>query len=356
MKKFIISFLIFLPSVLIAQITITDSDMPVANDTVRWSTTFDQWSIDATETGANYTWDYSFLTETSQELDTFFTVSSTPFAYQLFFNNQFMYPDHKASFATRGQDFDLFGTITMTNVFDYFKVASDQFSNVGFGANINGLPASIRNIPVDTIYKFPLNYQDIYTSSSEWIMSVPNTFTYGQSKHRSVEVEGWGTLISPLGTFPVVKIKMDVEITDTMSIDSLGINFSFPRPVSTEYHWLTNGYRQPLLTITTSFNIITGIKYQDSLQVSPASISENSTNEVYVYPNPGNDYIFISSENGDFANEFQIFDINGKLVKTQKGNGLFLNAVSVTGLPSGLYTLVSVFKKDLVRTKITVTH
>jgi len=353
MKKFITLFTFFTSMNVYSQITITDADMPAANDTVRWSNTFDQWSIDATETGANYTWDFSFLTETTQELDTFFAVSSTPFTYQFYFNNMILYPAHKANFATRGQDFDLFGTISMSNVFDFFKVDAGQFSNVGFGSNINGIPASVRSIPVDTIYKFPLDYSDAYTSHGEWIMSIPNTFTYGQRKVRDVNVEGWGTLITPLGTFQALKVKMDLDIVDTLSVDSLGINFSFPRPTATEYHWLANGYNAPLLQINTSFGIITSIKYQDSLRIN-VGIEENDLANFSVYPNPATNYLVVQSEGKDLPTYLELFDLNGKLVLRQEANNTFINVLNVNELVSGIYTLVIASDKNIAHKKISI--
>lgn len=353
--KFITFLALFITVNSYSQITITNTDMPVANDTVRWSTTFDQWGIDATETGANYVWDYSFLTETGQELDTFFAVTTTPFPYQFYFNNMILYPTHKANFATRGTDFDLFGTITMTKVFDFFKVDAGQFSNVGFGANINGLPASVRSIPVDTIYKFPLDYTDSFTSHGEWIMSIPNTFTYGQRKVRAVSVEGWGTLTTPLGTFQTLKVKMDIDIVDTLSVDSLGINFSFPRPTSTEYHWLANGYNVPLLQINTSFGIITTIKYQDSLR-STLGVNEIETSNIIAYPNPCTDYLVVQSDGKYFFDVIELFDMNGKLVLSQAGNKTFINILNVNQLAAGIYNLVTTSEKSVSTKKITISR
>jgi hypothetical protein len=355
MKKFItlLAFLISLNA--FSQITITDADMPVANDTVRWSITFDQWSIDPTETGANFTWDYSFLTETTQDLDTFFAVSSTPPLYQFYFNNIVLYPANKASFATKGMEFDLFGTVTMTNVYDYFKVDAGQYSNVGFGSNINGLPASVRSIPVDTIFEFPLDYTDAYISHGEWILSIPNTFAYGQRKARDVNVEGWGTLITPKGTFQVLKVKMDIDITDTISIDSLSINFSFPRPTTTEYHWLANGYNVPLLQINTSFGAITEIKYQDSARIN-LGISELEKSKMVVYPNPSSDYLVVQSEGEIIFQNIELYDLNGKLVLNQKANNTFINVIPVNHLPAGIYTIISSSSNSVATAQVTITR
>ena len=98
MKKIITLFtLVLTATITFAQITITDVDMPSVNDTIRLSLTNNIQSIDPALTGTNYSWNFSTLTPTTQRVDTFFAVSSTPFAYQLFFNNQFQYRDFSES-------------------------------------------------------------------------------------------------------------------------------------------------------------------------------------------------------------------------------------------------------------------
>src|ERR1035437_3164501 len=68
MKKitFIISFLLIVIASK-AQITIGNSDMPIAGDSVLVSITNTIGTIDETLTGANYNWDYSTLTFNSQQ-------------------------------------------------------------------------------------------------------------------------------------------------------------------------------------------------------------------------------------------------------------------------------------------------
>ncbi|PJA07855.1 MAG: hypothetical protein COX70_05360, partial [Flavobacteriales bacterium CG_4_10_14_0_2_um_filter_32_8] len=67
-----------------AQITITNNDMPNVNDTFRLSTTNNIQGLDPVLTGTNYSWNFSTLVPSSQRLDTFFSVSSTPLAYQFY--------------------------------------------------------------------------------------------------------------------------------------------------------------------------------------------------------------------------------------------------------------------------------
>nr|MBP8878230.1 hypothetical protein [Flavobacteriales bacterium] len=76
-----------------AQITIGPDDMPNAGDTIRYRTTAAQ-NIDLDLTGADLVWDYGDLAIQAEAADTIVSVGSTPFLYQLFFNNIFLYPQN----------------------------------------------------------------------------------------------------------------------------------------------------------------------------------------------------------------------------------------------------------------------
>ncbi len=150
---------IIMPLFAEAQITIGLPDMPSAGDTVRYRTTA-ATGLDPAPTEAGFIWDFSMLSPDLEGADTCVTVASTPLPYQFYFNNPFLYPQHQAQFAVRGQAFN-FQVLSVTNVFEYFKKDALGFRNVGFGANVNGVPTSTRRIPVDWIYPFPLNYGDM---------------------------------------------------------------------------------------------------------------------------------------------------------------------------------------------------
>ncbi|MGL5888481.1 MAG: hypothetical protein ACRC3B_01270, partial [Bacteroidia bacterium] len=62
-----------------AQITITQSDMPTANDTIRYCNADPTAAFTPTATGANYTWNFQNLTETSQGLYEYVNSISTPY-------------------------------------------------------------------------------------------------------------------------------------------------------------------------------------------------------------------------------------------------------------------------------------
>lgn len=316
MKKVLLSTLLlvvsYIPTQLNAQITITNADMPSVNDTFRLSTTIDTWGLDPTLTGANYTWDYSYLTVAAQDVDTAVSVTSTPFLYQLYFNNIFVYPSWKADFAIAGQGFDISGIITVSEVFDYFKNSSSKYQNVGFGSNISGIPTSTRKDPIETIYEFPLNYLDTYTNYSEYEIAIPTVMSYKQQMNKLAEVDGWGTVTTPFGTFNALRVKFTLDITDSIYFDAVGIPFVIPRPQSYEYHWLAPGEDVPVLKLIENGGIITQIIYKDKF-VANIGINENKSDiSLSVYPNPASNNVYITSDVN--INAINLFDSFGRKV------------------------------------------
>jgi len=297
------------------QITITSSDMPNASDTFRLSTTLNGQGLDPVLTGANFTWDFSILVPDSQRVDTFFNVGSTPFLYQVFFNNPFS-PSYNSSYAKRGFEIIVPATVSLTEVFNYIKNSASAYDNVGFGANINGLPASVKNTPIDKEYAFPLNYTNNTTSTtsiSAFDITVPALGHYGQDMERITTVDGWGSLVLPNGTYNALRVKSVLNKIDTVYIDLLGLGQTIPRPEEIEYKWLAAGSGIPILKMVSNFGIVTQIEYQDDFY-TPVNLKEQlKMNNVVVFPNPTKHHLVIdynSSISGDL--KVNLKDVLGK--------------------------------------------
>ncbi len=298
-----------------AQITITDNDMPNAGDTIRVSIGQITAAVDPIPTGANYTWDFSTLQWTSQTVDTFLSISQTDPTYQLIFANVSFNPN-RANLAARGTfPIPPVPGLTITDIYSFYYSSSASYKQVGFGANINGFatPAPYNN--KDFIYNFPLNYNDTDSSDSDFSLSIPGLGYYGFAQHRVNNCEGWGTLITPYGSFNVLKIKSTLNVHDSVYVDSLGFGFGADRPVANEYKWLGTAQGIPLLQINTTITLgtetVTSIVYRDSIR-TPLSVAEiNSPLELFaVFPNPSM---------GNFA-------IMLSLKKTAKVEGIIYNA------------------------------
>jgi len=87
----ILSLVFLFPFFYTAQITISDADMLQSGEMYFYSSSPDFLSVDVSLTGANYSWDNSALTVLNQDTLNAVNVTSTPFLYQLYFNNFQLY-------------------------------------------------------------------------------------------------------------------------------------------------------------------------------------------------------------------------------------------------------------------------
>lgn len=338
-----ILFILFIPLVAVTQISITTTDMPVANTIYKYNWANEFTTVDPELTGPAYTWNFSYFTASSQDADTFLSVSSTPFAYQFYFNNIILYPDWKASYALKGQDFQL-GNIGVNNVMNYFKNDPSDYKNVGFGATINSIPISVRNNPIDYIYRFPMNYGDSDSSISKFGFNVPSIGYFGASQKRVNIVDGWGTLILPNDTFEVLRIKSIIQTDDTIYIDSVSFGMTIPQPTKMEYKWLANGQGVPVAQVNANliFNnvVVNSARYCD-LNSTGIDQHKNGMGNVVIYPNPSGDILKIVFEAGSFdfmGRYLEVCDITGNSLFSKKITGK-TEQLSVEQLSNGIYFL-----------------
>lgn len=335
MKPIYLSLLtIFLaiPSKNSAQITITNSDLPQIGDIFIYDLSNDLLSEDFSLTGASYTWDYS--TGTSSNVDTVSVVSvgSTPLAYQYYFNNQWTQPDYYSDYAQPGQDINAFGQVTITERFDYFGINSNSLEMKGFGAKVNGVPASVKYDTIDQLYPFPMTYgMAAHNSVGYYLASVPNMGTYGQWIRREVTVDGYGSLTTPNATYAnTIRVKTVLLQTDTVYVDQFAFGQTFDRPEETIYEWFTNTEKTPIMRVVIRNNQATEAKYL--LEIT------SGTEEL-----ENNDYALITKDpkglyqiSGDSKlNDVTVFNVEGKNM-----GSFSQNEIDLRNAPEGMYFLI----------------
>jgi hypothetical protein len=321
------SFLLVFAS--IGQITITNADLPSSGDTVVVSITNSIGSVDPDMSGADVTWDFSTLVPNEQTVERFVAVSGTPIAYQFAFNNGFLYPDHEANVAQDAPDRDVAGMLSLTEVFNYFDNASPAYRQTGFGANFNGAPLPIRYDTIETIYELPMNYNDAYESKLYWEASIPSLGYFSQHKVIQNEVDGWGTLILPNGTYPVLKIKKTIVENDSVYVDQFNFGSQIPVPEAIEYHFMGAESIVPLLKVVMTGGNVTEARYKDAHDPS-LSVEEIVENDFKLYPNPTNGIVNVS--NIDNLKAISILDVRGKVYPININN-----SIDVSFLNSGVY-------------------
>jgi len=320
---------------LTAQISIDHNDMPNAGEHFNFREAFLlPAGADESLTGEGITWDYSALNLGIANVDSFFTVSSAPLAYQFFFNNSFLYPAYKADYTRRTGDID-FGLVSLTNTVVFYKNNAQGLRNVGYGAQINGIPTSVQNDPIDYIYEFPLDYQDSFDGHSESEISVPTFGYFHHVQDRQTIVEGYGTLILPDASYEVLKVKVILNTTDSVYIDQFGTGFNLVNPEETIYQWIAAEHIEPVLEISQQLGFGHTIRYQSSIL---SAVNERQEISFELYPVPSSDLLNIRfKETGDYR--LRLYDIQGRLIQERISRGDALEELDVNLLGTGGYYL-----------------
>jgi len=253
MKKntFIIVFFFLIVFQNEAQITVTRNDMPNSGDVVQYRVAPNAGGVGYSLTGNNYTWDFSGLGTTVFDYEYFTSVSNTPLAYQAVFNM----PPYNPAASIASEEaivFDEFVPgISFDEYYDFFKETNGSYNYVGFGVIANNIPVPIKFNTPETIYSFPLTMGVSDSSESTRGQIIPEFGYYEIHRKRVNIVDGWGTLVTPNGTFQTIRVKSTVYSHDSIYINSSNQGYSINR-VETEYKWLGNGFGTPLLRIVES--------------------------------------------------------------------------------------------------------
>jgi hypothetical protein len=326
-----------------AQITINGADLPSVNGIYIRDNAGNTNIIDLNVTGPNNTWDYSSLTSNGIDTIDYMEVSSTNFAYQFYFNNPFS-PDYNSDLAIDGVDFPSIPLIpiTVTDVINYLKIGNSFYYRTGFGASISGIPASIKYDPRDKLLPLPCDFGTTITNAFESLIQVPSLGAYAERKSRTVEIDGWGTLLLPDGgSYNTLRVKSTITGVDSFYVDQLGLGFGIPNN-QTEYRWYAQGEGEPVLSVNVSIlGTTANYKHHDPSGIFAKSMLKSGLD---LYPNPAMDMAQIKYYTPEQdALTILVLDITGKVVLSQQEqstahtNNTF--QLNVESLPTGFYTL-----------------
>ncbi|MBP6511182.1 MAG: T9SS type A sorting domain-containing protein [Bacteroidia bacterium] len=311
----LLSFL--LPVLSSAQITITNADLPSSGDQIQFSQAAVTTPVDLTLTGANYLWDFSQLQHTSQDVDTFLSVLSTPLVYAFVFG-------FNSNQAMRGVDLSAVPQVPISDVYGFYNKSASNYKQTGYGASITGITTPISFNNHDIIYQLPMAFGNVDSSDSDYSIIIPGLATAIGSQHRVNVVDGWGDITTPYGTFSALRIVSTLTGEDSIYLDTLGFGFSAPRQLTREYKWLSTGQDIPVLQINTTellgIETVTLIKYRDSLRV-PTALHEVRVEDMQlsISPNPSNgNEIYLNSVSEKSAElNCAIYALDGRLVHRQ---------------------------------------
>lgn len=329
-----------------AQIVITSTNMPVVNDTARYSNASLSSVGDYTTTGANYTWDFSMLDSTGQQLRRFQPSTATPYAFYFF-------PPKYGEKIMDSIPIPPQTGFSIKNIYSFYKkVGTSSFNSEGLGLTMNSIPVGATFSDEDELYLFPLNYGD--RDSTTFKLSTPSNtmipFQYKKQGYRITQADGWGTITTPFGTEACLRVVTTQYSIDTITINALPAPFNklgFPNYMRS-YQWLTLTEKIPYLEV--SGNIVNGnftptqAKYRDKLRVF-AGVKEQSQTIISVaaFPNPTKDQLTLILAQTKEPVNYTLLDLQGKVFLSGKLENqtsvISTHQLFVGDLASGMYLL-----------------
>ena len=226
-------------------------------------------------------------------------------------------------------DIDAVPNLQITDRFDYFRTTSSSLKKVGFGANINGLPASIRYDTIETIFNFPLSYGDTDSSRAYYLASVPSIGTYGQWIRRDYEVDGWGSLQTPFQTYDVIRVRTTIKQRDTLYVDQFQFGTTFDQPDITLLQWFSLNEGFPVLEVSYQGGFLIQSWYLDQLHVG---VNHKKT-DITCYPNPTTGRVYFYVNNLPKGFEIQLLDWSGNQIFSCEE----CHSISLDHLSNGIY-------------------
>lgn len=338
--------------------------MAFANDTVR-VTNSDDFDFDYLSTGQDYFWDFSSLTGTSQEVLSYKNLDDLGLLGNVVFGS-FAASEYQASYhqPSTGLPLDQIGGILpvdLSEIERYTKIDENYLNLIGYSLTVEGNTIPFKSDTIETKYQFPLNFGDAFDSRGYSNIDLSPAFEgrFVQYVQRSVQVDGWGEILTPYGTFDAIRVHHFVSEIDSVEMEFNGfpIEVELPIPDKHIYEWWAAGEKEPILKVEYNVvggtEIVTSVVYRDDIDIDlVASINSNKLDDIMVFPNPTNGLISIS--NLTVAAQFVLIDMSGRVVLDgmvkPNQNGLDLSLMD-----SGSYKLIlkigDSFKIDTVLKK-----
>lgn len=284
----ILLFLLLAPTYLFSQISIGSSSMPSNGDTLRYTVAILDTAVllNYQNAGPDQTWNFNQLVPQRQGVSEYKSSSQTS------------YNGIPNRIGEKIADTLAIGGFELYDVYDFYTNSTTEFALDYRGA---GFPTGIFFFPVykieaafsdkDEVYQFPLNYGNIDTSTFQFTFSSPNIpgaprAYYQSGGTRINNIDAWGTITTPYGTFQTIRVVTDIIRFDSISFD--GNNVGIPTHTR-QYKWLSNQEKSPVLTVQGAVvaNVFVPglVQYRDSIRDVPALLAPvaafNSDSTVY---------------------------------------------------------------------------
>ncbi len=242
-KLYLIMLFFFTVSIAQAQSspTLTATHFPGSGDTLRYSVAQLSSVGNYTQTGTNFNWNFGGLLPISQGVRSYKPAFLTNYAF--FFSFQ--------DFGELIADQLAIGPLVIEDYYNFYRKQTNPINAYivdGAGMTFSNVPVPSYYTDKDELYKLPISYPQY--DSTTFRFSTPSTtllpIVYSKTGYRITQVDGWGTITTPYGTAPCIRI-----ITTQFSRDSIKTAF-LPLAINNfqrSYQWLTTTSKIPFLEV-----------------------------------------------------------------------------------------------------------
>lgn len=311
-----------------AQITITHDDMPVAGMVVMRD--MDTANITSPGSGGmNQTWDYSAAITHLSDTVVYALPSEVPDGGMF-----------SASNLAEGRTiYDPAGNFSN---YIFWNSADDGMYAVGWNLSFEFPGYSFKSTqqydPDPNTLPLPFTYGATNTVSTTGVRYTSTWIENFQLDSSMVvthitlnsEVDGSGTLITPVGSYPALRVaEMSTHLDSTWTWTSVtGWTFESTETFElTNYRWFANTFGE-VATLSIDDESIQ-FQFLSSIIIDVANI--DYTADIKVYPNPAGELLFISSSTP--VNRAEVYSVNGQLLFTARDN----NSIDISQLEPGMY-------------------
>lgn len=345
MKNIVSVAFLILPILAWSQLLIESTDLGNEGDTVRVSNSED-FDLDYESTGVDYSWDFTSLTPVSQAMIEYSNVSDGGFLIASNFGSGAS-SEYQASYyqPSDALPLDQIGNILpveITDVSEYSKLDTDSLTLLGLSLTVQGFNVPFKSDNIETKYKFPMTFGDQFTSYGYTDLNLSPAFEgrIQRMVNRTVDVDGWGLVETPFGSFQAIRVHHIIEERDSVQMEFNGfpINVEIPLPEKHVYEWWTNGQKEPVLRVEMRSllgnSTVTSVQYRDKFDPNVLSVSNTELIDVSVYPNPTSEVLQVD---GLDDATYRIVNLNGQVVL----EGLVQNQeINVRNLQNGTYQII----------------
>lgn len=269
-----------------SQIVLHSTDMPAVHDTLRISHAEPDQTLDFLSTGANYAWDFSGLQSTGQQLNTYKSLAGAPLLIQFIYGS-FALPAYQTSYYQTATDLPVaeLGSllpVALEDINQFSRSTSDSLTLVGYSMVVSGQELPVKSDTIETKYRFPLHFEDSFSSRGYTQLDMNPIYNakWRQHRLRQTIADGWGQLITPYGSFDVLRIHHKIFETDSFYVvlNNLGFWIPIAVPEVNIYEWRAAGEGEPILQISTARltdqEAITAISYRGSFPANCRTCGE----------------------------------------------------------------------------------